>query len=206
MKGPDKEKWIEADMGTVLHFSICLVAEPISPEVARHCLWNVCCLERILEIIMLDGGIRKSGDFEEEVFCTYIIQESSMVIKGRVYHSWITMSFFCYWASYSFCVCNYRGRIFSHQGHAVLWWIGFSSSDFMAWLHVVHYLYGATDRLRLRPGDHTSAVTAVKLRGYADCGYRCHGNGHDAPGCVILSQGSRLRLIFLAGKENWVHL
>ena len=23
-------------MGTVLHFSICLVAEPVSPEVARH--------------------------------------------------------------------------------------------------------------------------------------------------------------------------
>ena len=37
MKGPDKEKLIEADKKEELQ-RICLVAEPISPEVARHCL------------------------------------------------------------------------------------------------------------------------------------------------------------------------
>ena len=50
--------------------------------------------------------------------------------------------------------------------------------DYMALMHVVHYLYGTMDKgLRLRSGNQTSAVTAVKLRGYADCGYACHGNG-----------------------------
>lgn len=50
--------------------------------------------------------------------------------------------------------------------------------DISALLVLVHYLYGARDRsIILRRGDRESARTLVKLRGYMDMGWACHGNG-----------------------------
>lgn len=50
--------------------------------------------------------------------------------------------------------------------------------DFEALMYVVHYLFGSKDRgLKLRPGDHASAQTMVRLRGYGDCGYANNING-----------------------------
>ena len=47
-----------------------------------------------------------------------------------------------------------------------------------ALLHIVRYLHGTRDRgLILRRGDSSSAATLVRLRGYIDMSFACHGNG-----------------------------
>jgi len=50
--------------------------------------------------------------------------------------------------------------------------------DMSALLLLVHYLYGTRNRgVILRRGDRESARTLVKLRGYSDMAWACHGNG-----------------------------
>jgi hypothetical protein len=50
--------------------------------------------------------------------------------------------------------------------------------DREALLHLLHFLWGTRDQgLILRRADAASAATLVRLRGYADCSFACHGNG-----------------------------
>ena len=50
--------------------------------------------------------------------------------------------------------------------------------DMDALRYLVRYLYATRNRgLILRSSDHASAATLVKLRGYTDMSFACHGNG-----------------------------
>ena len=50
--------------------------------------------------------------------------------------------------------------------------------DVTALIYLVHYLYATKEwGLILRRGDQASASTLVKLRGYTDMSFACHGNG-----------------------------
>ena len=50
--------------------------------------------------------------------------------------------------------------------------------DQEALLFLLHYLWGTRDvGLILRRGDSATAVSLVRLRGFTDCSFACHGNG-----------------------------
>ena len=145
------------------------------PDISRGCkaspLKRLCTVKDTGDYKARWGVLGNLDSFEGDS-----IQESTVVIMLCLLFLDYDVVFLLLSVLLVLCMELSRENIFSSWPRC-LWWIGSSSSDFMAWLHVVHYLYGATDRLRLRPGDHT-----------------CHGHGW------------RLRLIFLSGKENWVQL
>ena len=50
--------------------------------------------------------------------------------------------------------------------------------DREALIYLLHFLWATKDQgLILRRADATSAATLVRLRGYGDCSFACHGNG-----------------------------
>lgn len=50
--------------------------------------------------------------------------------------------------------------------------------DLSALMYLVHYLWATKEKgVVLRPSDQASGATFIKLRGYSDCSYACHGNG-----------------------------
>lgn len=65
--------------------------------------------------------------------------------------------------------------------------------DQEALIFLLHYLWATRDKgLILRRGDSASASTMVRLRGYADCSFACHGNGksHYAIGFDLVDEAT----------------
>ena len=67
------------------------------------------------------------------------------------------------------------------------------AKDKEALLFLLHYLWATRDKgLILRKGDTASATTMVRLRGYTDCSFACHGNGksHYAIGFDLVDEAT----------------